>query len=125
MIGLPKLEATLEERTFVDDRLDDRPHLVDLLAVARHRVHQRFFGALRIVGAGHGRRQFVNGRRQIREEAPYAGKGLLLGLDGMIHRAGAGLDVGAAEILLRQILPQPLHHWRARDEHRGFLVMME
>lgn len=39
----------------------------------------------------------------------------------MIDRAGLGLDVGAAELLLREILPQRLHHRRACDEHRGRL----
>lgn len=36
----------------------------------------------------------------------------------MIDRAGLGLDVGAPELLLREILPQRLHHRRACDEHR-------
>lgn len=117
--GLAEILADLEERAPVDDRLDDRAHLVDLLAVARHRIHQCFVAALRIVGAAQGRRQLVHRGRQVRQEAPRAGEGLFLGVDGMIDRAGAGLDVGAAELLLREVLPQRLHHRRPRDEHRG------
>ena len=37
----------------------------------------------------------------------------------MIDAAGAGLDVGAAELLLCQVLAEPFHHRRPRDEHRG------
>src|SRR5438552_1652814 len=36
----------------------------------------------------------------------------------MIDAAGAGLDLGAAELLLGEVLPEPLHHRRPRDEHR-------
>ena len=46
-----EIRAHLEERALVDHRVDDRPHLVDLAAVARHRLHQRLVRALRIVVA--------------------------------------------------------------------------
>ena len=101
-----EIGAHLEERTLVDDGIDDRPHLVDLAAVARHRLHQGFLGALRIVVARQRRRQLVDRRRQIREKAPGAGKGFLLGIDGMVDAAGAGLDIGAAELLFGQILAE-------------------
>ena len=47
-----EIGVDLEERALVDDGVDDRAHLVDLAAIARHRLHQRFLRALRIVGAG-------------------------------------------------------------------------
>ena len=94
------------------------PHLVDLTAVARHRLHQRFLRALRIVVAGDRRRQFEHRRRQIGEKALGAGKGFFLGVDGMVDAAGAGLDVGAAEFPFCQILAEPFDHRRTRDEHR-------
>ena len=118
MIGAAEIGAHLEERALVDHRVDDRAHLVDLAAVARHRLHQRFLRALRIVVAGYGRRQLVDRRRQIGEETPGAGEGFLLGIDGMVDAAGAGLDVGAAEFLFCQVLTEPFHHRRAGDEHR-------
>ena len=80
----------LEERTLVDDGVDDRPHLVDLAAVARHRLHQRFLRALRIVVARHGRRQFIDRRRQIGQEAPGAFERLFLGIDGIDRRRRRG-----------------------------------
>src|SRR5881392_707200 len=42
--------AHLEERALVDHRLDDRPHLVDLAAVARDRLEQELVAALGLVG---------------------------------------------------------------------------
>ena len=121
MIERPKFAAHLEERALVDDGLDDGAHLVDLAAVARHRLHQRFLRALGIVVAGKRRRQFIDRRRQIGQEAPGAGERLLLGIDRMIDAAGAGLDIGAAEFLLGEILAEAFHHRRTRDEHRRVL----
>ena len=39
----------------------------------------------------------------------------------MVDTAGAGLDVGAAELLLGEILTKPLHDRRTRDKHRRVL----
>ena len=113
-----EIRRHLEERALVDHGVDDRPHLVDLAAVARHRFHQRFLGALRIVLAGKRRRQFVDRRRQIGQEAPGAGERFLFGIDRVIDAAGAGLDFPAAQFLLAEILAEPFHHRRAGDEHR-------
>ncbi len=38
-----EIRSHLEERPLVDDGIDDGPHLVDLAAAARHRLHQGFF----------------------------------------------------------------------------------
>ncbi|KIU01630.1 hypothetical protein QU38_00645, partial [Staphylococcus aureus] len=40
-----EIGGDLEERALVDHGLDDRPHLVDLPAVARHGCQQRLLGA--------------------------------------------------------------------------------
>ncbi len=95
------------------------PHLVDLAAVARHRLEQRFLSTLGIVAAGCRRRQVEHRRRQIGEETPGALERLLLGVDGIVDAAGAGLDVGAAKLGLAQILAEAFHHRRTGDEHRG------
>ena len=42
--GAAEHSADLEERALVDHRLDDRPHLVDAPAVARHHVDEKFVG---------------------------------------------------------------------------------
>ena len=55
-----EIRAHLEERALVDDGVDDGTHLVDLTAVARHRLHQGFLRALRIIVAGKRRRQFID-----------------------------------------------------------------
>ena len=52
---------------------------------------------------------------------PGALERLLLGVDGIVDAAGAGLDIGAAEFLLGEILAEPFDDRRARDEHRGVL----
>ncbi len=94
------------------------PHLVDLAAVARHRLHQGLFRALRIVVAWNGRRQLIDRRRQIGQKSPGAGKSFFFGVDGMIDAAGAGLDIGAAEFLFCQILTETFYDRRTGDEHR-------
>ena len=116
-----EIGVDLEERSLVDDGFDDRPHLVDLAAAARHRLHQRLLRTFRIVVAGNCRRQLVHRRRQIGQEALDAFERLFLGIDGIVDAAGAGLDVRAAEFLLGQVLSKPLHHRRTGDEHRGVL----
>ena len=55
-----EIGAHFKERALVDDGVDDRAHLVDLAAAARHRLHQRVFRALGIVVAGRGRRQIID-----------------------------------------------------------------
>ena len=44
-----EIGVDLEERALVDDGVDDRAHLVDLAAIARHHLEQQFLRALRIV----------------------------------------------------------------------------
>src|SRR5258705_39278 len=124
-----EIGSDLEERALVDYGVDDRAHLVDLTAAARHRFHQRFLGALGIVSAGNGRRQVIDRRRQVGQKAPGAVERLLFGIDRIIDAAGAGLDVGAAKFLLRQILAKPVDDRRAAahrkiiaDHHDGAAV---
>ena len=119
MTGRPKFAADLEERTLVHDGVDDGAHLVDLPAIARHCRQQGFFQAFGIVVARKRRRQFIDRLRQVRQEAPRAGKSFLLGLHRLIDAAGARLNIRPAEFLLAKVLAQPLHHRRTRDKHRG------
>ena len=118
MTGRPKFAATSKNEPLSTTALMIGTHLVDLAAVARHRRHQRLLRSFRIVVAGDCRRQLVDRRRQIREKTLRAGERFLLGVDGMIDAAGAGLDIGAAEFLLAEILAEPLHNRRPGDEHR-------
>ena len=59
--------------------------------------------------------------RQIGEKAPRAGERLLLGIDGVVHRAASRLDLPAAEFLFAQVLTDPGHDRRSGNKHRrGF-----
>jgi hypothetical protein len=55
--GPPEHAAHLEKGALVDNRVDDRAHLVDLAAVARDRFEQEFLAPVRVVVARQPRRQ--------------------------------------------------------------------
>ena len=95
-----EIGAHLEEPALVHHGVDDRAHLVDLAPIARHRLQQQFLARAPdrrcTPRSAAGRRP----RRQIGQETPRALERLLLGVDGMVDAAGAGLDLAAAEFLL-------------------------
>ncbi len=109
----------LEERVAVDDGLDDRAHLVRLADVTRDGVHQPLRTPGGIIGRRPTRWQLVDRRRQIRQEPPCASKGLRLRVDGVVDGARLQLDLPAAELVLAELLSQPLHDRRTGDEERG------
>ena len=120
--GAAEAARDLEERALVDHRLDDAPHLVGLLAVARHGGDQAFVAPVRIVPALGARRQIPDRRRQIGQEFARACERLFLAVDGIVDRAGGDLHLVAAELLLGALLAEPVHHRRTGDEHRRVLL---
>ena len=118
----PEHLAHLEERALVDDCVDDGAHLVDLAPVARDDAEQALLAPVGRIAALGPRRDAVDRRRQVGQEAAGAGERLLLGVDGMIDGAGPALHLPAAELLLAQVLADAGYHGRAGHEHgRGRL----
>ena len=78
---------------------------------------------VRIVGLRPARRRVVDRRGQVGQEAARAGEGLVLAVDRLVDRAGAQLDLPAAQLLLVVLLgAEAVHHRRAGDEHRRDLL---
>ena len=117
MMARPNAACDFEERPLVDHLFDDAPHLIRLLAVARHGRHQGFVAPVRIVPALGARRQLPDRRRQIGEELARAFEGFFLRVDGIVDSAGGDLHLVAAELLLGALLAEPVDHRGAGDEH--------
>ena len=79
-------------------------------------LQQRLVAALRIVGRLAARRELVDRRRQVREEAPNPRERFCFGRDLVVDRAVAGVDRAAAERLLVDLLAEPGHDRRTGDE---------
>ena len=109
----------LREGVAVDERVDDRPDLVDLPPVAGDRVDQPVVAALRIVALGlrRARRCVEHRRRQIREEASRQRERVLFVGDDIVDDTVAAVDGAAAETLLVDLLAEPGDDRRSRDEH--------
>ena len=114
--------ADLEERSAIHDAFDDRAHLVDLPGVARHDVAQPRLAALGVVGLGPPRGQVVDRGRQIGEEAARAGEGVLLRVDGAVHRARPELDPPPAQLVLGELLAEARDDRGSGDEEGGLVL---
>ena len=68
------------------------------------------------------RRQFVDGGRQVREKPPGAFEGLFFGIDRFVDRAGAELDLVAAQLVLGELLTGMLDNRRPGDEQGRFVL---
>ncbi|MNM69566.1 hypothetical protein D3C81_811640 [compost metagenome] len=124
--GAAPVFADLEEGVLIDQRLHDRPDLVDLTAFTGDGGEQPFVAAARVVGRRAARRQLVHGRRQVGQEAAGPVEGFLLARHLVIDHAVAGVDLAAPEFVLLQDLADARHHRRpgveqlrgALDHHR-------
>src|SRR6185437_7450472 len=102
--------ADLEEAVAINQGAYDLAHVVDLAAVARHRLDQPFLAPRRIIRRRPARRQLMDGGWQKGEKAPGTVECLGFARDHIVDRAGAGVDLAAAELLLGEILPDARHH---------------
>ena len=109
--------ADLEERTRVDDGLDDRAHAIDLATVARDGRHQEVLAARWVVAGRQARGQLVHGGGQVTEVTTRAFERFLLARHFVVHRTVRRMDAAAAEFLLRQLLARGRDHGRPGDEH--------
>ena len=112
----------LEERALIDDRFNDAAHLVRRARVVRDRFEEPRVAAHRIVPARPARRQVVDRRRHVGEEAARAGEGLFFRVHRVVDAAGLERDLPAAELVLRQLLAEPLDHRRSRHEQRRLVL---
>ena len=101
----------LEPGALVEDEADDAAHVEGLSPVAGHDVEQRLLGALRIVQARRDRRQLPDVRREIAEEGTDLPERVRLVLGEVVDDPVRKVDVGSAELLLGEPLPD-----RALDE---------
>jgi hypothetical protein len=106
----------------VGDRLDDPAHLVHPPGLTWHEGEERLVPAGGVVGRLRAGRELVDARRQVGEEARGHGERLLLGAGHVVDRTVAGVDVGVAELLLRDGAERrPLHEGGPGDHHLGGL----
>ena len=119
MIGAAEHLAHLEEGALVDHGVDDRPHLVDLAAVARDDGEQRLLAPVGRIDALAPRGHAVDRGGQVGQEAARALERLLLRLHRVIDGAGPALHLPAAELLLVERLADARDHRRSRHEHGG------
>ncbi len=105
-------------------------HLVDLPTIPGDGVDQPLIAALGVVVWLGPRREAVDARREVRQEAAGAGEGFLLGGHHVVDRAVDAVDVAAAELLLGDVLAEAGDHWwpghedlRGVAHHEGVVAM--
>src|SRR5215471_18799382 len=114
--------ADLEEGALVHHRLHDAAHLVRLADVARDCLDEPRLASRGRIGALAAWSDLVDGGRHVGEEATGAREGFLLGVHRVVHRARLELDLPAAELVLGELLPEPLHDGWSRYEEGGELL---
>ena len=94
------MRPTSKKEPSIDNRLDDRAHAVDLAPVVRDHAEQHLLAPVGRIVRSPRVGNAIDRRRQIGQKATRALKRLLLGVHGVVDRAGATLDLPAAELLL-------------------------
>ena len=106
-----------QDRAAVVDRLQDRLQPVGRARAARDRRGQRLLPAVRRVGAGQHRRQFVHAARQVGQEAAGQRERGVLGVGEPLDRAVAAVHVRAAKLGFGQVFTgAAVHHRRTGRE---------